>query len=124
MQEEENIWTLRIGDVKEEDGGEYECQVTHSDGMEARIYKLDVVDEKDEESSETDLFVQSIETLSDDPSSTKPKSKSNRIKSLIERLKHSDDKQANSSNSSPETGWSESSLLLPVISLVTLSTVI
>ena len=73
MQEEENIWTLRIEEVEEEDGGEYECQVTHGDGMDARIYMLDVVGEKDEESAQINLFVKSIETLSDDPISTKPK---------------------------------------------------
>ena len=122
MQEEENIWTLRIEEVEEEDGGEYECQVTHGDGMDARIYKLDVVDEKD--SSEIDLSVQPLKTQSDDPISTKPKSESNRNASLVERLKHSDDKLNTSSESSSKPGWSEKSLLLPVISLVTISTVI
>ena len=72
MQEDENIWTLRIEEVEEEDGGEYDCQVTHSDEMNAFIYKLDVVDKKDEESAEIDLFVQPLKTLSDDPLSTNP----------------------------------------------------
>jgi hypothetical protein len=69
MQEEENIWTLRVEEVEEEDGGEYECQVTHSDGMDAHVYKLDVVNE---DSSEIDLFDKSVKTLSDDPLSAKP----------------------------------------------------
>ena len=92
----------------------------NDDGMEACIYKFDVVDEKDEESSEIDLFVQPWKAVNDDPISSKPISESKRIKTSVEWLNYSD----NNVKTPSETGWSEHSLLLPVIGLVSISAVI
>ena len=107
--------------MEKEDGGDFECQVTYGDGMDSRIYKIDVLYEISEESADIDLFVQPLKTLNEDLlANLKPQSESKRIKTSVERSKHSDDELNTSTKSSATTGWSENSLLLPVIRVVTI----
>ena len=124
VREEEGVWELRVEKVVGEDGGKYECQVTHSQGMEVQLFKLVVV-KKEEKTAEKDDYVPQLKAMNDDPVQTvqkHPEKVTNEQSLSIERLTEKSMKR----NQSKSVGESDymTELLVPVMSLVTISIVI
>ena len=124
VREEEGVWELRVEKVVVGDGGQYECQVTHSQGIDVALFKLVVVEEKDK-TDEKDDYVPQLKAMNDDPVQTvqkQPEKVTNTQRLSIEKLTEKSMK----SNQSKSVGDSDymTKLLLPVMSLVTISIVI
>ena len=120
VDEEDNIFTLRIERVEEEDAGEYECQVTHEDGMDTKVFELGVVHVKDT-SEDIELDIQPNQTMNDDPISHQSQQMKNKLQSSVERSEHTSLKNTKVKSGS---SLSETKLVLPVISLVTIAVLI
>ena len=112
VKEEEGEWVLRIEKVVEEDEGKYECQVSHKEGMDATIFKLVVVTESDNAQ---------YKAMNDDPVPGKPKIVKNKQFLSLERLQ---EKSIKTRKSKPDSSIYDDKLLVPLVSLVTISTVV
>ena len=120
VDEEDSFWTLRIERMEEEDAGEYECQVTYEDGMDTKVFKLGVVHVKDT-SEEIELDIPPNLTMNDDPISHQSQKVNNKLQSLMER---SEPKSLKNGKLESRSTFSDTKLVLPVISLVTIAVVI
>ena len=118
VREEGGVWELLVEKVVEEDGGVYECQVTHRQGMDVSLFKL-TVHGKRNKTNDNDLHVSQLKAMNDDPVEKMPEKVTNNpsVESLTEKSLNKEKSKSIDINN-------DNKLLLPLLSLLTITTVI